>query len=392
MTEPASPEEPRPRGTSTVAIHGGRPGPEPSAPVIPPIVQSATFFGGRSPDEELLYTRYGNNPNQSLLARKIAELEGMEAAVGLGSGMAATAMTLLALAGDGGHVVASRYLYGTTSSLLAGELPRRGIDTTFVDPDDGDSWRSAMRSDTRVIFLEVPTNPTLRVFDPRPLADLAREGGARLVMDATFASPINLRAVELGVDVIIHSATKYLGGHSDLVAGVVAGPRDVMNEVTRLMRLYGPALDPWGAWLLDRGIRTLELRIARHNANALGLARWLEEQPQVERVIYPGLPSHPDHELAREILGGFGGMVSFVLRGGGAAADRFVEGLSLAMVAPSLGGVETLVSQPRYTSHVGLDAGERARAGIPDGFVRVSVGVEDLDDLLADFARALDAL
>jgi cystathionine beta-lyase/cystathionine gamma-synthase len=324
-----------------------------------------------------------------LLARKIAELEGTESAVGLASGMAATAMTLLALAGPGDHVAASMHLYGATRELIDRELPRRGVSTSLVDPERPGSWEEAVRPNTRALFLEVPTNPTMRVFDPRPLAGLAREVGARVVVDSTFASPVNLRPAAHGADVVIHSATKYLGGHSDLIAGVVAGPSAVIDEVTRLLKLYGPALDPHVAWLLERGIRTLHVRVTRQNENALGLARWLEEHPAVERVFHPGLPGHPDHALAEELLDGFGGMVAFVARGGGPAADRILAGLRLAKVAPSLGGVETLVSQPRFTSHAGLDRDARARAGIPDGFVRVSVGIEDLDDLIGDFSRAL---
>lgn len=358
--------------------------------MVPPIVQSATFFGGDGRGE-LLYSRYGNNPNQALLARKIAELEGTEAALPLASGMAATAMSLLALTRAGDHIVASRHLYGATTELLATELPRRGVETTFVDPDEGRQWREALRDRTRVLVLELPTNPTLRVFDPRPVARLAEQRGITTLLDATFASPVNLRPKALGVDVIVHSATKYLGGHSDLVAGVVAGSRAFIDEVTGTMKLYGPALDPHAAWLLDRGLRTLEVRVRRQNENALRLARWLEGRPGVERVIYPGLESHPDHHVATELMEGFGGMVSIVLEGGGDAADRLVDRLELALVAPSLGGVETLVSQPRFTSHADLSPSARADLGIPDGFVRISVGVENLDDLKADFEQALGA-
>ena len=357
--------------------------------MVPPIVQSATFYGGDGGGGELLYTRYGNNPNQTLVARKVAALEGMEAGVALGSGMAAMAMTILALARSGDHVVASRHLYGATTALLADELPRRGIETTFVDPEEGRGWRDAIRDRTRLLLVEAVTNPGLRVFDPRPVVRLAEERGLTTVMDATFASPVNLRPAELGVDVVVHSATKYLGGHSDLIAGVVVGPRPLVDEVTRVMRLYGPALDPHAAWLLDRGLRTLDVRVRRQNESALALARWLEGRAGVARVLHPGLESHPDHEVAAELLDGFGGMVSIVLEGGGPAADRLFEGLELARVAPSLGGVETLVSQPRHTSHAALSPAERDAVGIPDGFVRISVGVEDVDDLIADFDRAL---
>lgn len=379
-------------GVSTRGVHGAEGERSPGTPVVPPVFQSATFFWGHPEDGDLRYSRYGNNPNQLQLARKLAALEGTEAAVPLSSGMAATAMTLLALTRTGDHVLASSVLYGATQKLLREELPRRGVEATFVDPGVGRGWREALRPDTRLIFVEIPTNPTLRVVDPRPVAKLAHERGIVLVCDATFASPVNFRAADWGVDVVIHSATKYLGGHSDLIAGVVAGSDDFAVEVTRMAKLYGPALDPHAAWLLDRGIRTLDVRMGRHNDNALELARWLELRPEVARVIHPGLPSHPDHDVAAELFDGFGGMLSFVLEGGGAAADRFMAGLELAMVAPSLGGVETLLSQPRYTSHVGLAPRELAAQGIDDGFVRVSVGVEDVQDLKDDFAQALDAL
>ncbi len=380
---------PRP-GRSTLGIHGGDPPRRPGDPVVPPIVQSATFFWASPADGELLYSRYGNNPNQAHLGRKLAALEGTEAAVALASGMGATTMTLLALTKAGDHIVASSLLYGATQALLKTELPRRGVETTFVDPEAG-GWADAFRPRTRVVMLETPTNPTLRVIDPRPVAALAHERGARVVMDATFGSPVNFRPVDFGVDVVIHSATKYLSGHSDLIAGVAAGPSDVIDEVIRMSRLYGPSIDPHAAWLLDRGVRTLDVRVHRHNENALAMAQWFEAQPGVERAIYPGLPSHPDHAVARALMSGFGGMLSIVLTGGGGAADRFVGALEVAIAAPSLGGVETLVSQPRYTSHVGLTEEERAQQGIEDGFVRISVGIENLDDLKRDFARGLAA-
>jgi cystathionine beta-lyase/cystathionine gamma-synthase len=375
-------------GTATIGVHGGDEPRVAGAPVVPPLVQSATFHWATPEDGELLYTRYGNNPNQLALGLKMAALERTEAAVGLSSGMAATAMTLLAMTESGDHIVASSRLYGATQALLAHELPRRGIETTFVDPDQG-GWEEAMRPETRVVFIEIPTNPTLRIVDPRPIVELAHERGARVACDATFASPVNFRAASVGIDAVIQSATKYLGGHSDLIAGVVAGSSELIEEVTRVSRLYGPALDPHTAWLLDRGIRTLDVRVRRHNENAQRIAEWFESQPEVARAIYPGLPSHPDYEIASELMTGSGGMVSIVLEGGGDAADRFVGGLEVGLAAPSLGGVETLVSQPRYTSHAGLSLEEREAQGIPDGFVRLSIGVEDPADLIADFEAAL---
>ena len=391
MTDSRKP--PRPLGAGTLGVHGpGAGAKHPGTPVVPPITQSATFHWADPRDGELLYTRYGNNPNQIDVARKVAALEGTEAAVALASGMAATAMTLLALTDAGDHVVASSQLYGATQGLLRSELPRRGVSSTFVDPDAGpQEWEAAMRPATRVVYIEVPTNPTLRVFDPRPLVELAHARGIRVACDATFASPVNLRAGSLGIDAVIHSATKYLGGHADLIAGVVAGSHELVDEVIRLTRLYGPSIDPNTAWLLDRGMRTLEVRMQRHNQNGLAVASFLEKHAAVERVVYPGLASHPDHEEAKALLSGFGGMVSLVLKGGGPAADGFVSALRLALAAPSLGGVQTLVSQPRYTSHAGLTREQREAQGIPDGFVRISVGIENADDLITDFEQALSA-
>jgi cystathionine beta-lyase/cystathionine gamma-synthase len=376
---------------ATLGIHGGEARREWGEPVVPPIFQSATFFGGGPDDpKELLYTRYGNNPNQLQVAAKVAALEGMEAGLALGSGMAAISLTLLSLVRNEDHIISSRDLYGATRTFMEFELPRRGVHVSFVDPAKPREWRNAVRSGTRLLYLELPANPTLRVADPRPLAALAHEQGVPLVVDATFATPMNFRAGENGVDVVIHSATKYLGGHSDLTAGLVCGSADMVREVRGLLKLYGPALDPHAAWLLDRGLRTLPIRMEGHNRSGLALAEWLEAQPEVERVIYPGLPSHPDHEVARKILGGFGGVLGVELKGGVRAADAFVASLRVASVAPSLGGVETLVSLPRLTSHRAMSAQERAAQGIPDGFVRISVGLEGVQDLQDDFRLALD--
>ena len=383
----------RPHRAATLGIHGrASGGRSPGSPVVSPIVQSATFHWAKPEDGDLLYSRYGNNPNQLEVGQKIAALEGTESGIALGSGMAATAMVFLALTKAGDHIVASSHLYGATRSLLLDELPRRGIETTFVDPDVDHGWREALRPETRIIHIELPTNPTLRFFDPRPIAQLAKEKGITLTCDATFSSPVNFRPSDSGIDVVIHSATKYLSGHSDLIAGAVAGSKDVIDQVTRMSRLYGPALDPHAAWLLDRGIRTLDVRMTRHNENALLLATWLSEQAGIQTVIYPGLATHPDHVLASELMVGWGGMVSIVLEGGGAAADHLMGKLKLVTAAPSLGGVETLVSQPRYTSHAGLTAVERDAWGIPDGFVRISVGIEAIEDLITDFAQALEAI
>jgi cystathionine beta-lyase/cystathionine gamma-synthase len=383
----------RRQGPSTAAIHAGHERPETGDPVVPPIVQTATFGGGLGRADELLYTRYGNNPTQRAVGAKIAELEEMEAGAVLASGMGAIAMTFLALTVKGDHIVASEQLYGATRRLLEEELPRRGVTTTFVPVGQQSGWRRAVRKSTRLIYLETPTNPTLTVLDPRPVAQLAKERGVMLVMDATFATPVFLRPRTLGVDVVLHSATKYLGGHSDLIAGAVAGPQEIVDEVIAMSRLYGPSIDPHAAWLLDRGLRTLGVRMERHAANAMAVAEFLEGHPSVKVVRYPGLRSHPQHDLARELFdGGFGGMVSFVVKGGGGAADRFMKALRVVHVAPSLGGVESLVSQPRFTSHASMSKAGRVELGIPDGFVRLSVGIEDVDDLIGDLERALDRI
>ena len=380
------------RRTATHAIHAGHGAARPGDPVVPSIARSATFrWSGPQDGVELRYSRYGNNPVQLSVAEKLAAMEGTESALVLASGMAATAMTILSLAESGDHVVASRHLYGATYDLLARELPRRGIRTTFVDPADPAAWQDALAPRTRVVFAELPTNPTLRVFDLAPARAAADAAGAVLAADVTFATPANLRAAEHGVDAVVHSATKYLGGHSDLIAGAVAGSRELVAGVAKMMKLYGPSIDPQAAWLLDRGLRTLTARMERHNRSALALAQWFSDAPGVAQAIHPGLPEHPDHERAAAMLDGFGGMLSVVLEGGGPAADRFCAALRLAVPAPSLGGVETLVSQPRYTSHVDLPPNERNGLGIPDGFVRISVGLEDVEDLKADFDQALAA-
>ncbi|MBI4545779.1 MAG: aminotransferase class I/II-fold pyridoxal phosphate-dependent enzyme [Gemmatimonadetes bacterium] len=385
------PEERAARGAgqSTRAVHAGAAKPVPGAPVVTPVVQSATFYMDAVPEGEVLYTRYGTNPNHLVLGRKLAELERAEAAIALGSGMAATSLTLLSFLGAGDHLVAASALYGGTTQLLTREFPRLGIETTFVELA-GD-WAGTIRRRTRALLVEVPSNPTLRVPDIRALGRLAREKGLPLLVDATFATPVNFRPLEHGADVVIHSATKYLGGHSDLTAGVVAGPKDVIEEVRHKLKSFGPVLDPHAVWLLERGIKTLVVRVARQNENGLALAGWLEAHPAVVAVHYPGLESHPEHAVARELFQGFGGMLSLVVRGGDEAALRVMSRFRLVCVAPSLGGVETLASMPRFTSHIGLSAAERHALGIADGFIRLSLGIEDAEDLRADLAQALDA-
>ncbi len=374
-------------GLSTLAIHGQPRRRADWSPVAPPLVQSSTFVNPVG-SSEVLYTRYGNNPTQVALARKYALLEGAEEAVFLASGMGATALAHLAVLRPGDHLVSSRWIYGGTQRLFDEEFGKLGISVSYVDPDEPRAWRRSVHKGTRAFFVETPTNPLLRVVDIRPIAQMARELGLALLVDATFASPINFRPLEHGADIVITSATKYLNGHSDVVAGAVAGSAAVIEEVTRLMRLWGQALDPFAAWLLDRGLRTLAVRMERHNANGLAVARWAAEQPWIARVHYPGLESHPDHALAREVLHGFGGMVGLELAGGLKAAERLLGRLKLIAHAPSLAGVESLVSEPRLTSHEELTPEARSAVGIPDGFLRLSCGIEDAADLIADLEQA----
>ena len=376
-----------PQGESTRAVHAGSPERAAGAPVVAPVYHTSTFFSEAIPTGEVLYTRYGNNPNHLAVAEKLAALEEAEAAAVLASGNAACALSLLSCVRSGGHIVAQRELYGGTLRILRRELPKLGVDVALLPNAVG--WRDAVRDNTQALLMEIPVNATLRVPDIDAAAAVARERNIPLIVDATFATPLNFRPLQHGASLVFHSATKYFGGHSDLTAGVVAGSAEHVAEVLELLKSFGPVLDPNAAWLLDRGLKTLALRMARHNANGLAVAQWLEQHPAVERVIYPGLPSHPDHARAQRLFRGFGGVVSIVVRGGDDAALRVTQRLKLMSVAPSLGGVETLVSMPRFTSHRALSREERHEVGITDGFVRFALGIEDAADLMADLEQAL---
>jgi cystathionine beta-lyase/cystathionine gamma-synthase len=356
--------------------------------VVLPIHQTSTFYTDAEPSGEVRYTRYGTNPNHEALAIKLASLEGADDAIAVASGNAACALALLSCVAAGGHIAAQQELYGGTLRILDREMPRLGVDVTYVRR--AADWAAALRPNTGVLLMEVPVNPTLHVPDVAAAAAIARQRGIPLVVDATFATPINFRPLEHGADLVFHSATKYLGGHSDLTAGVVAGGAALVGAVKELHKSFGPVLDPHAVWLLERGIKTLDVRMARHNSNGLAVARWLEQHPAVEQVFYPGLPSHPDHARAASLFSGFGGVVSLTVRGGDAAALRVTQRLRLMCVAPSLGGVETLVSMPLFTSHAALTREQRHEAGIGDGFIRLALGIEDAPDLIADLEQALD--
>ncbi len=376
-------------GLSTTAIHGGAAPPPAGSPVAPPLVQSVNFAQEPGTSEGLLYTRYGNTPNAERLQRRLALLEGSEAALVLSSGMGATACSMLALVRSGDHLISSSWIYGGTRKLFTEELPGMGIEVSFVNPLEPRGWRKALKKNTRAIFLESPVNPTCRVLEIGSLQNLAHAEGIALVVDSTFASPVNFRPIEHGVDVVIHSATKYLNGHHDILAGVVCGNEPFIDEVRRKMRVWGQAPDPFACWLLERGLKTLDVRVKRQNENAQRIAEWCAKRPEISKVHYPGLPSHPDHEIAKSLLDGFGGMMAIELKGAGPAALKFVKGLKLFAYAASLGGVDSLVIEPRYSSHEHMTPDERARIGIPDGFLRMSIGIENAEDLIADIEQAL---
>lgn len=376
-------------GLSTTAVHGGTSRPTPGTGVTSPLVQSVNFAQDTGTSEGLMYTRYGNTPNAEIVQRRLAQLEGSESALVLSSGMGATACAMLALLRGGDHLVTSSWIYGGTRTLFTEDLPGMGIEVTFVNPLEPRAWRKALKKNTRVIFLESPVNPTCRVLELNSLQSLAHSEGIALVVDSTFASPINFRPIEHGADAVIHSATKFLNGHHDLLAGVVCGNEPFIDEVRRKMMVWGQAPDPFGCWLLERGLKTLEVRVKRQNENAMRIAEWCAKRPEFAKVHYPGLPTHPDHEIAKTLLDGFGGMMALELKGGGPAAVRFINGLKIFAHASSLGGCDSLIIEPRYSSHEHLSPDERARIGIPDGFLRVSIGVEDADDLIADIEQAL---
>ncbi len=380
---------PGPNKLATLAVHGGSEAPLVGAPVVQPIVQSVNFIQEFGTDEGLRYPRYGNSPNAEVVQKRMALLEGADAGLVLASGMGATACALLALLRPGDHLLASAWLYGGTLRLLTQEFAMMGIEVTLVDPMESRGWRKRLRKNSRAIFVETPVNPTSRVLDLAPLSFLTKEAGMALVVDSTFASPINLRPLEHGADVVIHSATKFLNGHHDVLGGVVAGTASYIDEVTEKMIVWGQAPDPFACWLLERGLKTLDVRVRRANENAKRITEWCASRPEIAHVHYPGLESHPDHAIAKRLLDGYGAMMAIELKDGGKGADRFVRRLKLVKHAPSLGGVDTLVSEPRFTSHSHLKAAERAAIGIPDGFLRFSIGIEDPTDIIADLEQAL---
>ena len=385
------------KGKSTIAVHAGETSPC-RGEATTPIFQTSTFYfptddpktwDGKVPEGSYIYTRWGN-PTARVAEDKLAALEGAERGLVFSSGMAAITSTILAFVGKGDHIVSVEDVYGGTYSFLRSELPRLGVEVTFVDASDIGAIEDAMRPNTKMVYLESPTNPLLKLCDIKSAAEVASSHGARSVIDSTFATPINQRPIELGVDVVVHSCTKYLNGHTDLIAGAVLGKAEDIERISMKRILYGGTLDPIGAFLLIRGLRTLDLRMERHNRNGEAISRFLESHPSVDGVHYPGLPSHPQHALASRQMSGFGGMVSFEVKGGRAAAEEALRSFQIVKRATSLGGVDSLASMPLNSSHSALTPEERQRMGIRDQIIRLSLGIEDAEDLIQDLGQALD--
>jgi len=381
----------------TEAVHGGTSLHKKNGPLATPIYQTSTFEVTdnkeqvRATETDRFYTRYGN-PTHTVVEKTIAQLESTDAALLFSSGMAAITTSLLTLVKAGDHIVAQRDIYGGVTKFLSQWLPKLGVETTFVDTNDIEQHEGAIRPNTKIVHIESPTNPTVRVVDLEKIAALARKHGLVSTIDSTFATPINCRPAEWGIDLVLHSGTKYFGGHSDLTCGIATGRHDLIDQIHHVRTTLGCSMDPHAAFLLLRGIKTLAVRVQRQNQNALRIAEFLSKHPKVTRVHYPMLKGHPEYELARKYLAGAGGVVSLEIDGSGEDACRVAEALNLFTLAPSLGGVDSLVSIPVLTSHAMIDPELRRKMGVTEQMIRLSVGVENVDDLIADLEKGLTVL
>jgi len=385
---------------STQAVHAGEEKRKPYGAITTPIIQASTYtfentaeildymqrLAANDPDARDEYGRYGN-PTQKVVERKMAALEGGERALLFASGMCAITTALCTLLSSGDHLVMISGSYRRTHEFAFSYLSRWGIETTLAPIDDPTALATAIRPTTRVMFSETPTNPYLRVMDLAQTVEIARQHGITTILDSTFATPINLRPLEYGVDLVIHSATKYLGGHNDLLAGAVIGSREILAPIQSARGVLGGISNPHDAYLLLRGLKTLDLRVRRQNENGQCVAQFLADHPAIRCVHYPGLPSHPDYEIARRQMSGFGGVVSFEIEGDMGKTSRFVDLLRLPYIGPTLGGVESIIVQP--ATLFSLDCEERYQAGIKDNLVRYALGIEDADDVIADLGQAL---
>jgi cystathionine beta-lyase/cystathionine gamma-synthase len=381
-----------PRGRLETRLQHAGGGESVRGAVIHPVFQSANYLMGEPDSEDALrYARLNNSPSHLTLHRRLAGIEKSEAALTTASGMTAITSTLLTFLRSGDHLLAHRALYGGTHGFLTEDATALGITTTAVDMTDASGWEAALQDNTRVFYVEALSNPLMEVGDLRAVVEFSRQHDLLTIIDNTFLSPVNFQPIPFGFDIVVHSATKYLNGHSDLVAGVVAGRASSIDQVRSKQAHLGGSLDPHACFLLERGLRTLSVRVERHNTNALQLARFLESHPKVRRVQYPGLQSHAGHRRAREWFAGFGGMLSFTLQSA-EMATPFLAALRIPLHAPSLGATVSLVVQPSRSSHRDLPEEERRRFGMTQDLIRVSVGIEHIDDLLADFQQALDAV
>ncbi|MBN1267031.1 MAG: PLP-dependent transferase [Anaerolineales bacterium] len=387
------------RNMSTISVHGGESKKKPYNSLTTPMVLSSTFpfedtaeiiaykinEDKPSMQDRLEYGRYGN-PTVRTVEKKLAALEGADGALLFSSGMNAITTTMLALLSSGDHLIMIQPVY-KRSLEFTGFLARWGIETSFVESNNFENLRNVLRPNTRLIFAETPSNPTLRILDLETLTATAREAGILTMVDSTFATPINLRPLSYGVDLVVHSATKYLGGHNDLLAGSVAGRRTLLVSIQAARDILGGVLSPADAYLLLRGIKTLALRVQKQNQNGQQVAEFLEEHPLISRVHYPGLPSHPDYEIARRLLTGCGGVVSFEVAGSGKTASTVIDNLQLPYIGPTLGGVESIAQQQAML--ISANPEERKASGIPDQLIRYALGIEDAVDILADLEQAL---
>lgn len=379
------------RGLETKLIRAGELEERPGGAVEMPIYQSSTFeyVGGGYHDQR--YIRLNNTPNHDVLHAKLAAIEGGEAALVAASGMAAISTTLLTVLRSGDHLLAQNCLYGGTHDFVTRDLERFGIAHTFIDAEDAASWNAQVRPNTKAVYVETMTNPLVQVADLPAIARFAKDHGLTSLIDNTFASPVNFRPIAQGFDLVLHSCTKYLNGHHDIVAGAVVGSAEWVGRIRHQLNHLGGSLDPHACFLLHRGLKTLAVRVRYQNESALTIARFLEGHAAVAKVNYAGLESHAAHRRAAEWFAGFGGVLSFELRGGAAAARRFIDAVTLPIEAPSLGGVDTLITLPATTSHAGVAPKDRERLGISDSLIRLSVGLETTEDLIEDFKEALRA-
>ncbi len=381
----------------TKAVHAGTPRQHKNGPVMPPIHQTATFEASDNEEQlrvthtDMFYSRYGN-PTLTVVENAISELEGTEGALVFASGMSAITSSILSLVSAGDHIVAQRDIYGGTTKFLTKWLSRFGVETTFVDTTDYSQHEKAIKPNTKILYLESPTNPTLRVIDLKKTVATAQKHNLISMIDSTFATPINQRPADYGIDLILHSGTKYYSGHSDLLCGIVAGKKDLIENIWETRTVSGPFMDPHAGWLLLRGFKRLVLRVERQREIALRVAQFLSEHPNVKSVHYPFLEGHPQRALAMEQLHGGGGVLSFEVNGTGKDACRVSEALQLFTLAPSLGGVESLVSIPVLTSHAMISPEHREKMGVTEQLIRLAVGIESADDLIGDLKQALEVM